>query len=437
LPSNDDSRVEELRQQLEALTQFLYLAPIGMIRFAPDGRVDLINPMATQLVDPMAKRDPSDAYALLAPIAPDLAARIAAFDADFGTVMKSRRAEIATSDGSLLVASLTVQRKSLTSYMAVVKDITHLVIHERQVLQDAQRFRAIVEGVRDYAISVMDPEGRVTAWNPSIERIAGWRPGEIEGRHISEFFVSDCAAPVGIDALLEAARRGEQARLEGWRLRRDGSRYWAGTSFTALKDEKGDVWAFVGIVRDLTERKRVEDELRVLATTDPLTGAFNRRHGRTRLAEELQKRDRYRTPVSVLMVDIDHFKSINDRFGHEVGDSALRSLATCCANTLRVVDIFVRWGGEEFLAILTGSTEGAAVDAAERLRSAVAAIRVVLDDGTPVGFTVSIGVAEAQDANITCLVSRADTALYAAKRAGRDRVVLAGQDQPVTVSLLG
>jgi diguanylate cyclase (GGDEF)-like protein/PAS domain S-box-containing protein len=437
LPLSANSSADELRQQLEALTQFVYLAPIGIIQFAADGRVDLINPMAAQLVDPMALRDLSDAYAALAPIAQDLAAQVAEFQPDAGVLLKSRRAEIPTPDGSLLAVSLTVQRVSQTTYMAVVRDITHIVVQERLLFQDAQRFRAIIDGVRDYAIYVMDCEGRLTAWNRSIERIGGWHKGDVEARHIRDFFLSDDAAPIRVDSLLAVARRDGSAEAEGWRRRRDGSRFWASTTFTALKDDKEEVWAIVGISRDLTERKRMEDELRVLATTDPLTGAFNRRHGHARLAEELQKRDRYRTPVSVLLVDIDYFKSINDRFGHEVGDSALRALAACCANTLRVVDIFVRWGGEEFLAILTGTTEGAAADAAERIRAAAAAIRIVLDDGTPIGFTVSIGVAEAQDASITCLVSRADTALYAAKRAGRDRVILAGQDPPITVALLG
>ena len=436
MPSSADSSADELRQQLEALTEFVYLTPIGIIRFAADGRIDLINPMAAQLVDPMAQRDLSDAYTTLAPIAPDLASRLAGFLPAAGTVLKSQRAEVQTPDGSLLAVSLTVQRVNQTTYMAVVRDITHIIVQERLLFQDAQRFRAIIDGVRDYAIYVMDCEGRLTAWNRSIERIGGWQKGEVEARHIRDFFLSDDAASINVDSLLEMACRDGSAEAEGWRRRRDGSRFWASTTFTALKDEKGVVWAIVGISRDLTERKRMEDELRVLATTDPLTGAFNRRHGRAKLAEELRRRERYRTPVSVLMVDIDHFKSINDRFGHEVGDSALRALATCCTNTLRIVDIFVRWGGEEFLAILPGTTEVAAADAAERVRAAVAAIRIVLDDGAAIGFTVSIGVAETQDGSITLLVNRADTALYAAKRAGRDRIVLAGQDAPVTVSSL-
>jgi PAS domain S-box-containing protein len=344
------------------------LAPIGIIRFAADGRINLINPMAAQLVDPMAQRDLSDAFATFAPIAPDLAAQVADFRAAAGTVLKSRRAEIPTPDGSLLVISLTVQRVSQMTYMAVVRDVTHIIVQERLLFRDAQRFRAIIDGVRDYAIYVMDCEGHLTGWNRSIERIGAWHKGDVEARHIRDFFLSDDAALARVDCLLEMARRDGSAEAEGWRRRRNGSRFWASTTFTAHKDEKGEVWAIVGISRDFTERKRMEDELRVLATTDPLTGAFNRRHGHARLAEELKMRDRYRTPVCVLLIDIDHFKSINDRFGHEVGDSALRALAARCTNSLRVVDIFIRWGGEEFLAILTSTTEGAN---SKRLRTVI------------------------------------------------------------------
>jgi diguanylate cyclase (GGDEF)-like protein len=115
---------------------------------------------------------------------------------------------------------------------------------------------------------------------------------------------------------------------------------------------------------------------------------------------------------------------------------ALRALVTACATILRATDMFVRWGGEEFMVIMPDTSEPAAADAGERVCAEVAALRARLDDGTPIGFTVSIGVAEAPDADISCLLNRADTALYAAKRAGRNRVIVAGQEPHVPVAAL-
>jgi diguanylate cyclase (GGDEF)-like protein/PAS domain S-box-containing protein len=409
---------EDLRNELEALTHFLYLAPVGMMRFTRVGRVQLINPMASQLLDPRAECDPADAYALLAPW-PDLAARLAAFPEEAGRVVENERAGHEAADGRALVLNLNVQRIDPIVHIATIKDVTEVAAQERRSLHDAQRFHAILDGVQDYCIYMLDPNGCFTEWNRSLERMGGWRRGDVEGVHLSMLF-PDAGE---IRDLLETARRDGAAEREGWRLRRDGSVFWANSVITALHNDTGAVTGFVGIARDLTERKRMEDELRTLSVTDPLTGAFNRRHGRARLGDELAKWERYQIPLAVLMIDIDRFKAINDTYGHEAGDQALRTLAGVCTATLRLIDVFVRWGGEEFLAILPGTDAAAARATAERLRAEVAA-RHILAEG--IRFTISIGVAEAEDTRISALINRADAALYAAKQAGRDRVVSAG-----------
>jgi diguanylate cyclase (GGDEF)-like protein len=192
-----------------------------------------------------------------------------------------------------------------------------------------------------------------------------------------------------------------------------------------LPDENGTVQGYVVVSRDITERKRLEDDMKLLATVDPLTGAYNRRQGDALLAAEFSRRSRDGRPFAVLLLDIDHFKTINDRFGHPAGDAVLRSLVQACQTALRPIDMVVRWGGEEFLVVLPDTDAVAAMSAAERVRVALAATEVVIPDPSTIRFTVSMGVAVSQRDSPGELLRRADVALYAAKNGGRDRVVLA------------
>lgn len=409
---------------LEELTQFIYLAPVGIIRFRPDGRIELANPMAAQLLMPLnPNADLADAFVALAPLVPDLADRIARFTDDVGTVLSHHRFDFRGAEQRGAVLSVTVNRVNAHTYMAIVEDVTRLVEQERLLYEDAQRFRAIFNHVRDYAIFTVDVRGRIDEWNPSIERLGGWTAAEVEGRHLSIFAVESTADRV--DQLLTEARRRGSTETEGWLRRSDGTQRWADTVITALPDPAGGVSGFVVVARDMSDRKRLDDELRRLATTDPLTGAFNRRWGTARLAEVVARQRGGEPTVCALMMDIDHFKAINDRFGHEAGDAALCAFVNLCSRALRADDALVRWGGEEFLAILVGSTGEEALAIAERVRASVASATVQVANGTQIAMTVSIGAAVAEVADADDLVRRADKALYAAKSGGRNRVVAA------------
>jgi diguanylate cyclase (GGDEF)-like protein len=176
------------------------------------------------------------------------------------------------------------------------------------------------------------------------------------------------------------------------------------------------------LLRDL---EQANQRLEALATTDPLTGLSNRRALDAALHRDLARADREKTPVSVLAVDVDHFKTFNDTYGHAAGDQVLRVVANLLGGGLRACDLPCRTGGEEFLVILPGTDLDGALIAAERLRARVAGERIGLT-GCEVSVTVSIGVAATRGpgcANAARdLVDRADAALYAAKRAGRNRV---------------
>jgi diguanylate cyclase (GGDEF)-like protein/PAS domain S-box-containing protein len=168
--------------------------------------------------------------------------------------------------------------------------------------------------------------------------------------------------------------------------------------------------------------------LHTLSISDSLTGAFNRRHFMDCANEELARQSRQRDrPVAVAMLDIDHFKAINDTYGHAAGDDALRVVTACCRTTLRTNDLFGRLGGEEFAVLLPNTDLDGAVTVAERLRVALASERITLDDGRTFGLTASFGVTVVDDptAPIDVALNRADTALYQSKTNGRDRVTVA------------
>jgi two-component system, cell cycle response regulator len=181
--------------------------------------------------------------------------------------------------------------------------------------------------------------------------------------------------------------------------------------------------------------KRLQDELRqrnqeldLLSRTDSLTGLHNRRHVEEYLARVASLARRNAEPIAVLIVDIDHFKSVNDGHGHDAGDAVLREVANRMTSNVRLEDMIGRWGGEEFLAVLPGTPAQGAAELAERLRQVVADEPCRLPDGGTIQVTVSLGCAASMLADAGPLVRSADAALYEAKELGRNRVVVAALD---------
>ncbi|HEY0846364.1 MAG TPA: diguanylate cyclase [Noviherbaspirillum sp.] len=198
--------------------------------------------------------------------------------------------------------------------------------------------------------------------------------------------------------------------------------------FGTLRDiTAGQPEEVLGVIQDITERKELEWKLAEEAHTDALTGCANRRYFFDAARQELSRVRRYGRPMSVLMLDLDHFKSVNDEHGHQVGDRVLQTLVQVCRATLREVDIVGRLGGEEFAILLPETAAAEAMEAGERVRRAVAAADIALENQPPLHITTSVGVATLMPdmADIDTLLARADEALYAAKRAGRNRAVRA------------
>ncbi|WP_417782916.1 PAS domain-containing protein [Terasakiella pusilla] len=192
-----------------------------------------------------------------------------------------------------------------------------------------------------------------------------------------------------------------------------------------LINELGNTYALLGISTDVTEQKRLEKKLRELASTDVLTGVNNRRFFIELFNRELKRVKRYQSKLSLIMLDIDHFKSINDNHGHSVGDLAIKAMTQLCKDGLRDTDFIGRLGGEEFAILLPETDLAAAQLIAERIRQATESHHFVIDNGGRCNFTASFGVTEYNsetDDTPDDLLKRADIALYDAKTQGRNRV---------------
>jgi diguanylate cyclase (GGDEF)-like protein/PAS domain S-box-containing protein len=210
--------------------------------------------------------------------------------------------------------------------------------------------------------------------------------------------------------------------------RKNGSFYNEEETITPVLDKQGNVKNFIAIKLDITKRKQAEADLQRLAHTDVLTGVNNRRYLFELAMHEFDVSRRYQQPLSVIMFDIDHFKLINDNFGHAVGDLVLARVAQVTRAQLRDVDLIGRYGGEEFLIISPVTRAQQAYLLAERIRKSVAALRVEGGNDQQAVVTLSIGIAETfhspQDESVEDVIRHADQAMYAAKRAGRNRTVI-------------
>ena len=307
----------------------------------------------------------------------------------------------------------------ITGLLSVTRDITEKKRLELQL----RRYEAIVQSSEDAIIS-KGLDGIVISWNPGAESVFGYAANEMIGKTSAIIFPEDRQHEEK-DILQKIQNGGIIKSLETVRLRKDGVPISISVTISPIFDSNGKVVGTSEIARDITEKKRAEQELERLAQTDMLTGLANRRHFMTLAEQELARAVRYGGKLSVLMMDIDHFKNVNDTYGHHAGDLVIQKLGQLCQQTLRKnIDVAGRIGGEEFAIILPETDSSQAVDAAERLRDAIAHTEVPWEQGGPLHFTVSVGVASlaVQKTNLDALLACADQSLYEAKANGRNRV---------------
>ncbi len=278
-----------------------------------------------------------------------------------------------------------------------------------QILFDAAPVPLVLTGLAD---------GVIRTCNERAAHMFDAPVSEIIGKRAPDFYRDPTERRAFLEALLRDGRVDDFVT----ELRTaEGRPFWA--QLNARKLAIGDEQVFMVGFADLTEQKRVEAQLRELATTDALTGALNRRRLYELATEELARCQRYDRPLAVAMLDLDHFKSVNDQFGHLVGDEVLRRVAVALRSVLRRHDHASRYGGEEFVVLLPETNLDGARQVVERMREAVASLRIATEAGD-VRLTTSAGVvAYRHGETLDALLRRADDALYEAKDAGRDRVV--------------
>lgn len=332
--------------------------------------------------------------------------------------------------GAAAFADLTRQYGRLLRHLRYLIKVGDRMQEELNTLNDRlqlseAKYRSLFENVSE-GIFIAQLDGRFLDINPALARIFGHKtPAEFLRAHHDDrlwpFIDGDEQ-----DRLFGAlAAHGQVTHLQLRMRRWTGELIWVEVNAHASPDPKHTMTTVEGTLSDITERKRILEELRHLATVDGLTGLFNRRHFMELCERELHRARRYRLDVALLMLDADLFKAINDTYGHDVGDEVLRVVARLCLHQMREADIIGRLGGEEFAILLPQTSLPDALGVAERLRKAIAQTTLPLADGRMLRFTVSIGVGAgaAQTVTLQDLLKIADRALYAAKRQGRNQVV--------------
>ena len=289
---------------------------------------------------------------------------------------------------------------------------------EAALRRSEARFRTIFESSAN-PMAFGDEAGRILLANRAFSDLLGYAPSELE-----RFNFMDITHPDDLPYEEERFRSllaagNDHYRLEKRYLAKDGSPIWVDLVVSAVRAEDGSPQHFIGVATDIREKRAAQAELELRATYDRLTGAVNRLTFEHYLEAEQDRARRYGDQASLVMFDIDHFKPINDTYGHQPGDRVLETLAQRVRERLRASDILCRWGGEEFMVLLPETGLTGALRVAESLRGAVAG-REFPDVGQ---VTVSLGVAQLNaEESFTELVMRVDEALYAAKEGGRNRV---------------
>lgn len=301
----------------------------------------------------------------------------------------------------------------VVNYVAVKEDVTERRRQKRELELLATVFKT------GQATMITDAEMRIERANQAFTDVTGYREDEVLGK-TPKIFKSGRHGKAFYRRLWDSLFDTGHWQGEIWNRNKFGEVYPLWQSITAVYDDEGEIRHFVAVFHNIAERKRMENELERQATRDHLTGALNRRAFDDSLRQALEQAERDSMPFTLLLFDIDHFKQVNDRYGHDVGDAILKRLTERMASTLRTTDILCRWGGEEFTILLQGTCLKGAASFAERLRYQIASARL---NGLKV--TISTGIAQYRPGDgMNSLLARADDALYRAKRMGRNCIVV-------------
>jgi diguanylate cyclase (GGDEF)-like protein/PAS domain S-box-containing protein len=309
-------------------------------------------------------------------------------------------------------------------------------VHEQlQSLKDSfftmdQQFQSTASALPD-PVFIIDKNGRYLDVVGGQERTLYHRPDFLIGKDLhtvlpldlANIFLETISDSIETDSLKVLEYQLGPEDVQGTTNDGPEGKQWFEGRVYPIKDKSDEVSSVVWMAINITRKKKLEKKLKNLSEKDPLTGAFNRRYFMQIFEQSYSIAKRYNNPFSVMVLDIDNFKSINDTFGHKAGDTVLKTIVDYCKVSFRDADLFARLGGEEFIVMLPNTpTLGAAI-IAERIRDGIHNLPVTLANKT-VHFSISIGISQVDesDEDYSDVISRADMALYQAKDKGKNRV---------------
>lgn len=295
----------------------------------------------------------------------------------------------------------------------------------------------------DVGLVVMSPDYKIEVWNSFMQNHSGKAPEDVLNKSIFTVFPelseqwfrhkSQSVFVLQNTAFTTWEQRPYLFRFPHYRPITGTAEYmYQNSTIIPLVDTKGEVGHICLVIYDVTDsavnkiaQQQANKQLQNLSRTDHLTGLFNRGYWELRLIQEFKRYDRYEQASSLIMLDIDHFKKINDKYGHTIGDEAIRGVSRAIKEQVRDLDIAGRYGGEEFGIVLTNTNGDGACVFAERLRSAIEQL-TIYTEGHEIKFTVSLGVAELTDKihDHRNWIEKADQALYKSKEGGRNRCTM-------------
>jgi diguanylate cyclase (GGDEF)-like protein/PAS domain S-box-containing protein len=393
----------------------------GMVVIDRNGAVLFVNPAAERLLDRPSAQLVGAQFGF--PYAPGGATEIEVVAGGARRVAEMR--------------VVKVEWEGTPAFLASLRDVTA----RKQAEEESLRLlAAIVEQSRD-AIFAFDRKRVITAWNGGAERMLGHAAADALGRPV--MMLVPAARAARERKLLRKVLAGQSVEYETERVRADRTLVEVSMIISPLCTAGGEVVGASAIARDVTERNLIERRLEDLATHDPLTGLLNRRAFETELARAVAFAHRYEIPAVLLILDVDHFKYINDSYGHALGDATLRHVSGLLQHRLRETDVVCRLGGDEFALILPGTDPAQARAAARALLDELREDTSIRHGSQVVRVTASIGLTAIESGSRLTpeeLLAQADIALYDAKESGRDRIAetdFAAAHEPAFMTRLG
>ncbi len=308
------------------------------------------------------------------------------------------------------------------SFCRVIENEEKIESHLKQVTSEKDEMNDLYEHA-PCGYHSLDANGCVVRINQTELDWLGKSRSEVIGQPFKKF-ITDPGKALFDEMFPHFLAQGHIRDLEFRLICADGSTRPVLVNATLIRDDTGKAIMSRSIVFDITTRKKLEQKLEELSNNDSLTGLCNRRHFYELATREIERSQRLQSPLALAILDVDHFKRVNDQFGHALGDKLLAALGKTLKDKLRSIDLVARVGGEEFAILMPHTTLSSALPVLNRLREDMAAISITTEQGHSAGFTVSIGVTARQinEVDIDAILSRADKALYEAKGLGRNRV---------------